>query len=284
MDHNGSGGNASEGNTKIARTPLGKFWQGTLNNWKMDQKDHILGILNKNNYKWLMCEEVAPTTGTKHLHFFIKSEKRFRACEKFKIKEIHWELCKGDEESNIKYITKGGIVEGNLKLPKPLKILEDEKLYAWQKDVLEIIRTEPDDRTIHWLWEKKGCAGKTTFCKYLSHKFGAVPLEGKKNDILYCAAIFESDIYVWDLERSMEEYVSYGALEKIKNGYFMCSKYESKPVIRNCPHVFVFANFEPDVSRLSKDKWNIVHIGSDDELEEVEYGSATESDDLTAYL
>ena len=55
-------------------------------------------------------------------------------------------------------------------------------------------------------------------------------------------------------------------LKKSKNGYFMCSKYESKPIIRNSPHVFIFANFEPDVKELSLDRWNVVKLNN--EIEE----------------
>ena len=58
----------------------------------------------------------------------------------------------------------------------------------------------------------------------------------------------------------MEEYVSYGAIEKIKNGYYMCSKYESKPIIRNPPHIIIMANFEPDYEALSKDRWIVIAI------------------------
>ena len=58
----------------------------------------------------------------------------------------------------------------------------------------------------------------------------------------------------------MEDYVSYGSIEKIKNGYFMCSKYESKPIVRNSPHVFIFANFEPELDALSLDRWHIVNL------------------------
>jgi len=59
----------------------------------------------------------------------------------------------------------------------------------------------------------------------------------------------------------MEEYISYGAMEKIKNGFYMSSKYESKPIIRNCPHIICFANFEPDYDKLSQDRWKVHNIG-----------------------
>ena len=33
--------------------------------------------------------------------------------------------------------------------------------------VVDILKTEPDERTIHWFWEPKGNVGKTTLCKWL---------------------------------------------------------------------------------------------------------------------
>jgi len=65
-------------------------------------------------------------------------------------------------------------------------------------------------------------------------------------------------VYIYDIERSLEDHISYGAIEKIKNGYFMCSKYESKPIIRPCSHVICFANFEPNNMKLSVDRWHVV--------------------------
>ena len=40
----------------------------------------------------------------------------------------------------------------------------------------------------------------------------------------------------------------------------MCAKYESKPICRNSPHVIIFANFEPDLDKLSNDRWIIKKI------------------------
>ena len=39
--------------------------------------------------------------------------------------------------------------------------------------VVDILKTEPDERTIHWFWEPKGNVGKTTLCKWLVVKRGA---------------------------------------------------------------------------------------------------------------
>lgn len=257
---------AEEGNTRIssAKTPkqisAGKRWIFTYNNYTEEHLVEIVDILVKKGYKYVIGKEVGKE-GTPHLQGYIRGEKAWRPFTIFKkFFKIHWEKAGGNEDENIVYCTKEHNYLTNLRIKKPLKILKESELYEWQKWIENMLNHEPNDRAIVWLWEPNGCAGKTTFCKYLSSKYGAIPLEGKKNDILYCAAEFDSDIYIWDLERSMEEYISYGALEKIKNGYYMCSKYESKPIIRNSPHVIVFANFPPKKEALSEDRWLILNI------------------------
>lgn len=249
-----------EGNTKPrpkARIVPCKRWCFTLNNYSNEEVEQLEHVFGSGGYKWIMGREVGEN-GTPHIQGYVESDKRMRPLETFKNKRIHWEACRGNLEDNIRYCTKDGNYKTNIFIPRKVKL--PEKLYAWQEDIINIILTEPDDRTIHWYWEPNGLAGKTTFCKYLASKYNAIPLEGKKNDILYCAAVFESDIYVWDLERTMEDYVSYPALEKIKNGFYMCSKYESKPIVRASPHVFVFANWPPKMDALSLDRWHVVKI------------------------
>lgn len=255
---------AAEGNTKTSANRVNqcKRWCFTYNNWDQVGLDKCLKVFGENG-DYIIGKEIGDS-GTKHLQGYIELKKAMRWTEFGLPKEIHWEKCKGDRAANVSYCSKDNdFVYKGLGITKPVKVLSDDKLYDWQKDIVRIIKSEPDDRTIHWYWEKTGKAGKSTFTKYLAIKFGAVPIEGRKNDILYAAAMFESDIYIMDLERTMEDYVSYGAIEKIKNGCYLCAKYESKPVVRNNPHVIVFANFAPDLSALSVDRWHIVEITPD---------------------
>lgn len=256
---NGANGIELNGNTK--RSTPSKLWCFTLNNWTKEEYTAIIEVFGSNGNKWIIGKEIGEQ-GTPHLQGYINFEYKKRPLEcKGLPKRIHWERCRGSEEDNIKYCSKDGEYESHgLHVPKPLKTLKESQLFEWQKHIINIIKQEPDDRTIYWFWETKGCAGKTTFAKYLTIKHGAVPIEGKKNDILFCAANFPSDIYIFDFERSMEEFISYGAMEKIKNGYYCCGKYESRPVTRNCPHVICFANFEPDMKTLSTDRWKITEL------------------------
>lgn len=256
---NGSNGSRKVGNTK--RPSSSKKWCFTLNNYTDLEYKEIISKFGSNKY--IIGKEIGES-GTPHLQGYVNFDVKCRPLEKDFCKRIHWEKCKGSEQDNIKYCSKDGNYETNIKIPKPLKCLNDNQLFSWQKEIVEIVKNEPDDRTIYWYWEPNGKMGKTTFCKYLAIKYNAIPVEGKKNDILYCCAENESELYIFDFERSMEDYISYGAMEKVKNGFYMCGKYESKPIIRNCPHIFCFANFEPEISKLSSDRWVIRRICSNE--------------------
>lgn len=255
-----------EGNTSSSNFPMkkqvnqSKYWCFTLNNY-LEQDLHILTECFKNNdIKYIIGEEVGQQ-GTPHLQGYIETKTKIRPSELKLNKKIHWESRKGTEEQNIKYCSKDNkYVCNGFKVKKPLKILKDEQLYEFQKSIIDLVKTEPDDRHIYWYYDLQGNIGKTQTAKYLSFHYNAVPLDGKLNDILYCAAVFESEIYIYNIPRTKKKYLSYESVEKIKDGYFMCSKYESKPIIRNSPHILIFANFLPDVHKLSIDRWKIYNI------------------------
>jgi hypothetical protein len=50
-------------------------------------------------------------------------------------------------------------------------------------------------------------------------------------------------------------------MENVKDGLFFSTKYESGMVRYNPPHVIVFANVPPDVTKMSADRWVIKEIG-----------------------
>lgn len=143
-----------------------------------------------------------------------------------------------------------------------VKIIKDEQLYKWQKDIIEIIKTEPDDRTIHWYWSTKGNTGKTQFCKYLAVKYDcAYVSQGKSEDIKFSIKDTEHKTLLIDLWRgTKEENVPYQCMEEIKNGVFLVGKYESMTTLRNSPHIFVFSNMYPNIDMLSEDRWHIVNL------------------------
>lgn len=241
--------------------------------------ENWIEVISSRSFKqWVGQEELCPSTGEPHIQGFLRLfEKERKTAIQWGISDpdpkkstwVNFLSCAATDEDNVLYCTKkasrkeGGKMycdaEWRKWLPKDIKLITPD-LY-WEQEILTIISAEPDDRTIHWYWSEAGKIGKTQFCKYLAVKHGAIPLDGKKNDILYCAAEFDSTLYVIPLARKQEDYVSYDAIEKIKDGFYMCAKYESKPIIRNCPHIFVFANFAPEVTAMSIDRWRIRKIG-----------------------
>ena len=66
--------------------------------------------------------------------------------------------------------------------------------------------------------------------------------------------------FVFDVTRSDSKMFSYNTLEMVKNGFIMSGKYSGiRRTIMPCP-VIVFANFEPDASSLSADRWCIHNV------------------------
>lgn len=139
----------------------------------------------------------------------------------------------------------------------------------WQKEILEIITTEPDDRTIYWYWSTQKGLGKSTFCKYLVKAHMACLLDGKKNDIKNGALTYLKDrgfypeLCVWNIPAAVSEdkyAISYTALEQIKDALFYSGKYEGGAVAEPCPHVIVFANIEPNMGEIDPARFVIKSV------------------------
>lgn len=138
-------------------------------------------------------------------------------------------------------------------------------LRPWQQDIVDLIATEPDDRTIYWIWSKPGKNGKTVFTKYLvaNHRVCAFSNASSK-DIAY-ALPSDPRTVVFNLPRSQENYFNYAALEQVKDGLMFSCKYKSRTLVFNSPHVIVFANWPPNLEELSVDRWKVINI--DDTME-----------------
>lgn len=142
-----------------------------------------------------------------------------------------------------------------------LQIPSDTQLRPWQSELLDVVKTEPDPRTVYWRWDFSGNTGKSFFAKYLlAWHDAAIFTNGKLADMAY--AYKNESIVIIDLARTQAESVNYfyQFIESLKNGVLFSPKYESGQKIFKPPHVFVFANYEPDQTKLSADRWNIVQL------------------------
>lgn len=134
-----------------------------------------------------------------------------------------------------------------------------DKPYKWQQDVLDMLSKPADPRKIFWFYDSVGGKGKTHLAKYIVGEFGAYYCRGGKTADISYAYNYEK-IVLFDYTRDHEEYVNYGVLEMFKDGMVVSSKYESTVKMVNPPHVIVFANFEPDRSKMSADRWDVTNL------------------------
>lgn len=100
----------------------------------------------------------------------------------------------------------------------------------------------------------------------LCASYNALCVSGKSADIKYGIVSFKKEtgyypsIVLIDVPRCNCDYINYEAIEKVKDGLFFCGKYESCQVIMNSPHVFLFMNEEPEINKMSVDRWNIIRL------------------------
>ena len=137
---------------------------------------------------------------------------------------------------------------------------------VWQQKIIKLLLKKPHERTVHWVYEETGNTGKTFLTRYImsAHPSCICFENAKSADLKY--AYNGENIVLFDLSRSSEHIFNYEALESLKNGRMFSPKYESASKLYNIHHVLVFANWMPDMTRLSLDRWNIIHISTSDNL------------------
>ncbi|CAG2215486.1 unnamed protein product [Mytilus edulis] len=136
--------------------------------------------------------------------------------------------------------------------------MEAATLRYWQQRlVLEL--PQHTERSVWWYWEEVGNVGKTWMSKWLVVMKNAMRFEnGKSADIKH--GYNGQDPVVFDLTRSAQDHINYEVIESVKNGIMYSTKYESKMKCYSPPKVIVFANAEPDKSKMSFDRWVVTKI------------------------
>lgn len=163
-----------------------------------------------------------------------------------------------------------------LQYNKPLKRLEEEvqmktmrekllKKYdgiKWnklQQKILDILIEDVDNRKVHWFYDEFGNSGKSYISKYLQLTRDTYYITGgKQNDILY--GYEGQQLVIIDLARTYADNLEhiYTIIENLKNGQYLSTKYETKQKLFDIPYIMVMANFKPDKSKLSNDRWDII--------------------------
>lgn len=136
--------------------------------------------------------------------------------------------------------------------------METAVLRPWQSEFLEIVLGDPHPRKVIWAHDAAGNTGKSFFSDYVVALHGAIVFTGGKLADIAHAYDFQP-IVIFDISRTKADCMNtiYEALETFKNGRIFSPKYESQCKVFKIPHVIAFANFEPDTSKLSEDRWDI---------------------------
>lgn len=156
-------------------------------------------------------------------------------------------------------------------LDKPIQIKDWklEQFYPWQEQVFQEIQQPADDRHVIWCYDKTGNTGKSKFALHLM----GLDYETKHSDYLVisqCGGLkdyatilqgalsfgWTSKAIIFDFSRELEDHKIFSPIEKTKDRVMNTIKYQGKPIVLpQYPHVYIFANFLPDVDKLSQDRW-----------------------------
>ena len=264
-----SSNSSSVGNTKttpIKQIAPSKRWCFVLNNYTQDEINSLVPKFQEYCKKYIVAKEVGEQ-GTPHLQGFFEFHTKRRPISVFNNIRLHFDKARACDLDQVIYCSKeGSVIEkyGLPNIPRPLKVINPNR--AFQQEILEIVKGEPCDRKIFWYFGE-GNIGKTQFCKYLSHHHNAICLSGKGADVRNGVVEYKKihgdtpELVLFPIPRSYNtEYLSYEALENIKDMYFYSGKYEGGMINGNAPHLIVFANEPPDISKMSIDRWEIFHI------------------------
>lgn len=274
--------NNEQGLTRGKRFVL-TIWEETILEKLKSDKQIRFGISGK---------ETCPETGKTHWQTYVelKTERMLRTMWSY-YEKTYCRLATKPCEANIRYCIKSGEVVWEVGAPigrnggaregagrprrekpegvreslkdKVLKKYENVVWKDWQKEILEMIEKDPDERSIHWYWEPTGNIGKSFLSKYIACKYnGVIICDGKKDNIFNQVNMMmengvEPRIVIMDVPRTIEGKIHMGTVEALKNGMMYSGKYEGGQCIFECPHVICLANFLPPVEDLSMDRWNI---------------------------
>lgn len=147
-------------------------------------------------------------------------------------------------------------------LPRPRLVPEVVTLQAWQQDLVASLSVESDDRKIMFYIDPVGNTGKSFMCRYLLSERDDVQVLkiGKRDDLAHCVDPSKS-VFLVDVPRSQMELLQYSVLEMLKDRMVFSPKYHSRTkILSTTPYVVVFCNEDPDMTKLSEDRYDVHYI------------------------
>lgn len=268
-------GSKPVGNTKqpACRPSPAKHWMFTWNNYTEEDLNSVLKTCsNGSNISKYRLQEETGENGTKHIQGYIEFKKKCRPMSYWN-KTVHWEPC-NNIQASIDYCgkeeTRTGKKFTNIADVRIDQRLADFQPRKWQQKLHDMLMEEPDRRTVIWVVDKYGGQGKSLFSKWMAYKYPDVccMTMNKSADILTMVENYYKT-YLIDLPRSYDiAYCPFNALEQIKNGFVTEGKLKKTARVISFapPHVVIFSNDEPNLSKMSLDRWVIMRLGDSSEV------------------
>jgi hypothetical protein len=159
------------------------------------------------------------------------------------------------------YIRYNKTIVNCARLRAPPPVIREGTPNEWQARLEEELRAPANDRTVKFFVDDVGGNGKSWFQGYYVSKYpdDAQCLGvGKRDDIAY--AIDPSKIvFFFNVPRGAMEFLQYTIFEQLKDKQVFSSKYQSvTKTLRDYPHVVVFSNEAPDLTKMSEDRYDII--------------------------
>jgi len=268
----------TEGNTRTSVRSRG--WCFTVNNYTEAEYDELKTCLTQQTQRYVLGRE-HEEVGTPHLqgYAYFKSARTLKQMKLINGR-AHWEKAKGSPDANYDYCTKEGkSIEGGFEYKhkvdpnverkkRALARYENVEWMDWQANLLEELKAIPDDRRVYWVTDKAGGRGKSFLAKYIYLTYNTIIADGKKDNVFNqlktkLDANEEPHVVLLDIPRCGQGYMNYGVIEQLKNGLVYSGKYEGGDCVFDPPHVVVFANFDPDWSQFTEDRWWVVDLDMD---------------------
>jgi len=144
----------------------------------------------------------------------------------------------------------------HLRQHRPKQPVAEHPLRDWQVQLQETLSQPPESRTIIFVIDFDGNAGKSWFADWFisKHADSQIISPGKMADVSFALREDVTALFI-DCPRSKQGDMSqHDFLEDVKNGRVFSSEYESGMKHLMPCHVVVMMNEEPDVTKLSRDR------------------------------
>lgn len=164
----------------------------------------------------------------------------------------------------------GGVIALWDSKPSDYGVEPDVTWKPWQRDLYNEITTPcTDSRKVIWYYDPIGNSGKTFFAKHM-HMYHNAFVTTKANAYHVATALqrelFSGNkvlIVIFNFTRQTENHKVYQCIESLKDGLITSEKYRGTTLCFPSPHVVVFANYLPDTSQMSSDRWDVRTISTD---------------------